>query len=101
MLQPTLLTWVSVLQDILDEEDLLGDMKEKQSHHKEEQEEEEDSDPSTLLGSHRDLHGGSCELLANQFQLHSQVSKKHQMVLLEVRSANCNVVFYKPVLSTP
>ena len=57
-------------------------MKEKQSHNKEE--EDEVGDPKSLLGSHRDLYGGSCHLLADQFELHSQVAKKHQMVLLEV-----------------
>ena len=69
-------------QDLLDDEDLLGDVKEKQSHYKEE--EDEVGDPKSLLGSHRDLYGGSCHLLADQFELHSQVAKKHQMVLLEV-----------------
>lgn len=61
----------------------MGDIKERQSRTKEEME-EPDADPSPLLGSDRSHFGGSCELLTDQFQLHSQVYKKHQMTLLEV-----------------
>ncbi len=66
---------------MLDDEDLLGDMKEKQAK---QLEEEDIGDPDALLGSHRGLHGGEEKLLASQFRLHSQVCKKHQIVLLEV-----------------
>ena len=68
-------------QDFLEEEELLGDTKDKQTLPKEE---EEAGDPNSLLGSHRALYGADCELLVDQFQLHSQVYKKHQMALLEV-----------------
>lgn len=46
--------------------------------------EEEEGDPNALLGSHRTLHGGEDKLLADQFELHSVIYKKHQIVLLEV-----------------
>ncbi len=72
----------------MDDEDLLGEVKEKQSLHRQQEEDEEEEegerDPNALLGSHRGLFGGSCELLADQFQLHSLVSKRQQMMLLEV-----------------
>lgn len=38
------------------------------------------------MGSRRSLHGGECDLLVDQFELHSQVYKKHQLALLEVSS---------------
>lgn len=69
------------MQDFLEEDELLGDTKEKQAQPNPE---EEAGDPNSLLGSHRALYGANCELLIDQFQLHSQVYKKHQMALLEV-----------------
>ena len=45
---------------------------------------EDQGDPDALLGSHRALYGVECNLLATQFELHSSVYKKHQIVLLEV-----------------
>lgn len=75
------LIFPSCAQDFLEEEELLGDAKDKQAQPKQE---EEAGDPNSLLGSHRALYGADCELLVDQFQLHSQVYKKHQMALLEV-----------------
>lgn len=46
--------------------------------------EEEKGDSDALLGSHGPKYGGGCELLYDQFELHSPVAKKHQIVLLEV-----------------
>lgn len=73
-------TWpqLSPLQEYIDEEE---DIKERQTQVKED---EGKSDPCAFLGSHRDLYGGECDLLIDQFQLHSQVYKKHQIILLEV-----------------
>ena len=72
------------LQDVTEDEDFLGEGGDKLAQPKEEEDEKDKSDPSALLGSHRDLYGDQNNLLASQFELHSQVSKKHQMVLLEV-----------------
>ena len=60
----------------------MGEGKDKQPQPKEEG--EEPGDPDALLGSHRGQYGGQDELLASQFELHSQVAKKHHIVLLEV-----------------
>lgn len=49
-----------------------------------EDEEEEKGDPNSLLGGHGAQLGGGSELLCDQFQLHSPVMKKHQIVLLQV-----------------
>ena len=46
--------------------------------------EEEGEDPAVLQGSRGAHLGGECELLYNQFELYSPVSKAHQLVLLEV-----------------
>lgn len=48
------------------------------------QQEEEKGDPDALLGSHAAQLGGASELLYDQFDLHSSVARKHQVVLLEV-----------------
>lgn len=73
------------MQDLLDEDDYLVEGKDKQSQPKED---EDKGDPNALLGSHRALYGGECDLLANQFELHSQVTKKHHMVLLKVTACS-------------
>ena len=46
--------------------------------------EEEQGDPDALLGSHGAQYGGESDLLYDQFELHSSVTKKQQIVLLEV-----------------
>lgn len=61
----------------------MGESKDKQAQPKEEGE-AVPGDPHALLGSHRAQYGGQDDLLASQFELHSQVSKKHHIVLLEV-----------------
>ena len=45
---------------------------------------EEGEDAAALFGSHGPKYGGGCDLLYNQFELHSPVAKKHQIVLLQV-----------------
>ena len=72
----------------MDEEEISMERKDTKSQLKE----EDQGDPNALLGSHRALYGGHDDLLASQFELHSSVSKKHQMVLLEV------LVFYTPII---
>lgn len=58
---------------------MLGDDKSKKQ-----KPEEEKGDPDALLGSHGAQLGGGSELLLDQFDLHSPVMKKQQLVLLEV-----------------
>ena len=64
--------------DLLDEDDLLEGAEQAQNG------EEGPGDPDALLGSHGAQYGGGSELLYDQFQLHSVVAKKHQIVLLDV-----------------
>ena len=47
-------------------------------------EEVEERDTSALYGSHGPKFGGRCEFLYSQFELHSPVAKRHQIVLLKV-----------------
>ena len=64
-----------------EDEDYLGNLKDKPMQANE----LDDQDyPDALLGSHRALYGVECNLLASQFELHSAVYKRHQIVLLEV-----------------
>ena len=48
------------------------------------QQELEKGDPDALLGSHAAQVGGDDELLYQQFNIHSSIARKHQIVLLEV-----------------
>ena len=48
------------------------------------QEVKEQGDPDALKGSHGSRYGGDCDLLRDQFELYSPVSKKQQMCLLQV-----------------
>lgn len=48
---------------------------------------EDIAEPEALQGSHGAQLGGGSELLLDQFQLHSPVNKKHQLMLLEVGGA--------------
>lgn len=50
----------------------------------EDEKEEIESDTSALYGSHGPKFGGGCDLLYDQFELHSPVAKKHQIILLKV-----------------
>lgn len=43
-------------------------------------------DPYTLVGSRRAEYGGTCDLLYDQFEMKSVVTKHHQIILLNVRS---------------
>ena len=43
-----------------------------------------EEDTTALFGSHASKYGGGCDLLYSQFELHSPVAKKHQLVLLQV-----------------
>ena len=45
---------------------------------------EKEEDTTALFGSHAPKYGGGCDLLYSQFELHSPVAKKHQLVLLQV-----------------
>eukprot|EP00731_Ephydatia_muelleri_P020647 Em0013g374a len=47
------------------------------------QEVKEQGDPDALKGSHGSRYGGDCDLLRDQFELYSLVSKKQQMCLLQ------------------
>ena len=47
---------------------------------------EEGEDAAALFGSHGPKYGGGCDLLYDQFELHSPVAKKHQIVLLQVHT---------------
>ena len=44
----------------------------------------EEEDTSALCGSHGAKFGGGCDVLYNQFELHSPVAKRHQIILLQV-----------------
>ena len=56
--------------------------------------EEEKGDSDALFGSHGPKYGGGCELLYEQFELHSPVAKKHQIVLLEVSDTIVTCTLY-------
>ncbi len=45
---------------------------------------DDNSDENSLIGSYGAQLGGESEYLCDQFQIHSPVMKKHQIVLLEV-----------------
>lgn len=47
------------------------------------QDTKEQGDPDALKGSHGSRYGGDCDLLRDQFELYSPVSKKQQMCLLQ------------------
>lgn len=51
---------------------------------KEDEGKEGEEDTTALFGSHGPKYGGGCDLLYTQFELHSPVAKKHQIVLLQV-----------------
>ena len=68
------------------EDDELGEFEgqAKQKH----QQEMETGEPDALLGSHAAQVGGTCEQLYDQFNLHSSIARKHQILLLEVWLTN-------------
>lgn len=68
-------------QELYDDEDYLGDAQDKAQGN----EAEDQGDPDAVLGSHRAKYKVECDLLASQFELHSPVYKRHQIVLLEVQ----------------
>lgn len=45
---------------------------------------EKDLEPHTLMGSRAAEHGATTELLYDQFELVSPVTKRHQIILLQV-----------------
>ena len=65
----------------------------------------EEEDTSALYGSHGPKYGGGCDLLYSQFELHSAVAKKHQIVLLQVNPWNYFkmpvALYYTAGLSVP
>ena len=68
-------------QDLYDDEDYLGDVKDNAAQGNDQ---DDQGDPDAVLGSHRANFGVECDLLASQFELHSPVYKRHQIILLEV-----------------
>ena len=66
----------------MDGDDEAGEMEERTKQ--QQNQELEKGNPEALLGSHAAQVGGDNELLYDQFNLHSSISKKHQILLLEV-----------------
>lgn len=66
----------------MDGDDEAGEMEERTKQ--QQNQELEKGNPEALLGSHAAQVGGDNELLYDQFNLHSSIAKKHQILLLEV-----------------
>ena len=66
----------------MDGDDEAGEMEERTKQ--QQNQELEKGNPEALLGSHAAQIGGDNELLYDQFNLHSSIAKKHQILLLEV-----------------
>ena len=64
---------------------MLGDEDEGEGDTLVKEGEGEEGDISALYGSHGPKYGGRCDLLYNQFELHSPVARKHQIILLQVK----------------
>lgn len=73
-------------QSVALEDDELGEFEEQAKQ--QQQQEMEKGDPDALLGSHAAQVGGACEQLYDQFNLHSSIARKHQILLLEVWLTN-------------
>lgn len=60
------------------------------------QEEEGDKDPEAFVGSRGSQYGGDSTILYDQFLLHSSQRKKHQLILLKVKTVSSIIAKFIP-----